>query len=74
MIERMFLLKALEIQKKIESIQLNSITDDKICGYVVKSSICELVRITVHGNYMLTLNPSGFPDTYYFKITLDLPF
>ena len=74
MIERMFLLKALEIQKKIVSVQLNLITDEKICGYVGTGSTCELAKIAIHGNFLLTLNPSAIPGTYYFEITLDLPF
>ena len=70
----MFLLKALEIQKKIEYIRLSLITEEKICGYVGTGSTCELAKIAIDGNFLLILNPSAISGYYYFEITLDLPF
>ena len=74
MINRNFLLKALEKKKKIEHSNLTLITEEKICGYVGTGSTCELAKIAIHGNFLLTLNSSVVRDSYYFELTLELPF
>lgn len=66
---RNFLLKALEIEKKIEHVQLTLITEEKICGYIGTGSTCDLAIIAIHGNFLLTLTSSVIPDSYFFELT-----